>query len=376
MNSDYYELLGVARDATSEQIKKAYRRLARELHPDANPDDPEAEARFKEVSVAYAVLSDSEKRSRYDRYGAEGVGAGAGGDPFGFADLNVNDIFEAFFGGGFGGGGRSGRRRSGPPSGADQELIVDLTFEEAVFGVDKEVSIRTFVTCRNCEGSGAADGTEPVTCSTCNGIGQVRQVRQSILGQMVTSGPCPTCGGIGETIEEPCEVCRGEGRVPDEESYEVRIPAGVDQGSTLRLPGRGAVGPRGGEPGDLYVHIRVAPHERFARDGETLTDELHVSMTQAALGAHIDYQTLDGDEIIDIAPGTQPGEVIRLSGRGVPRLDGRRRGDLFVTLVVDIPAKLPTEQQELLRELAAMRGEEVAEPGESGIFSRIRSAFS
>jgi len=376
VNSDYYELLGVARDATSDQIKKAYRKLARELHPDANPDDPDAEARFKEVSVAYAVLSDAEKRSRYDRFGPEGVGSAAGGDPFGFADLNVNDIFEAFFGGGFGGGGRSGRRRSGPPSGADQELIVDLTFEEAVFGVEKEVSVRTFVTCVSCEGSGASEGTAPVTCGTCNGIGQVRQVRQSILGQMVTSGPCPTCGGMGETIEEPCEVCRGEGRVPDEETYEVRIPAGVDQGSTLRLPGRGAVGPRGGEPGDLYVHVRVAPHERFVRDGETLTDELHISMTQAALGAHIDYQTLDGDEIIDVAPGTQPGEVIRLSGRGVPRLDGRRRGDLFVTLIVDIPAKLPVEQQELLRRLAELRGEEVAEPGEGGIFSRIRSAFS
>ncbi len=376
MSSDYYELLGVARDATSEQIKKAYRKLARELHPDANPDDPDAEARFKEVSVAYAVLSDTEKRSRYDRFGAEGVGGAGGGDPFGFADLNVNDIFEAFFGGGFGGGGRSGRRRSGPPNGADQELIVDLKFEEAVFGVDKEVSIRTFVTCRHCEGSGTAEDTEPVTCSTCNGIGQVRQVRQSILGQMVTSGPCPTCGGMGEIIEEPCEVCRGEGRVTDEESYEVRIPAGVDQGSTLRLPGRGAVGPRGGEPGDLYVHIRVAPHERFSRDGETLTDELHISMTQAALGAHIDYRTLDGDEVIDIAPGTQPGEVIRLPGRGVPRLDGRRRGDLYVTLVVDIPTKMPTEQQDLLRQLAEMRGEEVAEPGEGGIFSRIKSAFS
>lgn len=371
MANDYYELLGVSQAATAEELKKAYRRLARQLHPDANPDDPEAEARFKEVSQAYAVLSDADQRARYDRYGPEGV-TGAGGDPF----ANVGDIFDAFFGGNnpFGGGGRS-RGPSGPPRGADQEVIADISFEDAVFGTEAEVGLRTAVECNVCEGSGAADGSSAKTCHTCDGAGQVRQVRQSILGQMVTSGPCPTCAGAGEIIADPCSACRGEGRTMDDQTFEVRVPPGVDTGSTLRLSGRGAVGPRGGAAGDLYVHIRVAGHERFTRDGEDLVDDLHISIAQASLGVKLDYETLDGTEEIGIPPGTQPGEVFKLRGRGVPRLQGRQRGDLLVQVVVDIPKKLPADQAELLTQLAAMRDEPVADPGEGGLFSKIRSAF-
>ncbi len=371
--ADYYELLGVGRDASADEIKKAYRKLARQLHPDANPDDPEAEAKFKEVSKAYATLSDDEQRATYDRYGEEGLG-GAGYDPFqGFG--NVNDIFEAFFGGQspFGGGGR-GRGPSGPPRGADMEVAADISFLDAVFGTETEVSLRSPVTCGTCDGNGAAEGAEIVTCSTCGGAGQVRQVRNSILGQMVTTGLCPACQGDGTQVTESCGTCRGEGRVTEKVDHTVRIPQGVDHGTTLRLTGRGAAGPRGGPAGDLYVHIRVASHERFVRSGEDVHDELHLSLAQAALGVNLTYETLDGTEELEIPAGTQPGEVIRLRGEGVPRLQGRGRGDLLITIVVDVPKKLPDEQEALLRQLAELRGEDVAPPNE-GLMSKFKSAF-
>ena len=374
MATDYYELLGVGRDASSEDLKRAYRQLAREFHPDANPNDAQAEAKFKEISEAYAVLSDDEARARYDQCGHEGLRSGGmGGDPFNF---DLNDIFENFFGGNPFGGGRN-RRPSGPPPGEDQEIMLDLAFDEAVFGVDKKVEIQTAVACDNCAGSGAAKGTTARSCTACGGVGQVRQMRQSLLGQMVTTAPCPTCAGLGEEIADPCQICRGEGRHRDTMSYEVRVPPGIDSGSTLRLTGRGAAGPRGGPSGDLYVHLRVEDSDTFVRDGETLHAELHVTMLQAALGARIDFETLDGVVELAVPPGTQPGEVFRLRDYGVPRLEGRGRGrgELLVAIKVAVPSKLSKDDEEQLRQIAERRGEKVADPGDRTVLGKIRSAF-
>jgi len=374
MATDYYELLGVGRDASSDDLKRAYRQLAREFHPDANPNDPQAEAKFKEISEAYAVLSDDDARARYDQFGHEGLRSGGmGGDPFNF---DLNDIFENFFGGNPFGGGRN-RRPSGPPPGEDQEIILDLAFDEAVFGIDKKVEIQTAVACDNCAGSGAAKGTTARSCTACGGVGQVRQMRQSLLGQMVTTAPCPTCAGLGEEIADPCQVCRGEGRHRDTMSYEVRVPPGIDSGSTLRLTGRGAAGPRGGPSGDLYVHLRVEDSDTFVRDGDTLHAELHVTMLQATLGARIDFETLDGVVELAIPPGTQPGEVFRLRDYGVPRLEGRGRGrgELLVSIKVAVPSKLSKDDEEQLREIAERRGEKVADPGDRTVLGKIRSAF-
>lgn len=367
--ADYYELLGVSRQSSAEEIKRAYRRLARELHPDANPGNAGAEARFKEVAQAYEVLSDPDKRHRYDTYGPEGA---AGGPDVGFGG-GLGDIFDAFFGGGGGGfGGRPGQ--AGPPRGTDLEVSVDLDFERAVFGTQEPVTVRTAVACDTCEATGAAPGSRPETCTECNGSGQVRRVRQSILGQMVTASACPRCNGMGETLAHPCPDCRGEGRLIQEKTYTVDVPAGVDTGSTLRLGGLGAAGVRGGGHGDLYVRVRVRPHARFQRTDNDLVDELHVPFTQAALGAHLAYETLDGVEDLVITPGTQAGRVFRLRGRGVPHVQGRGRGDLLVSVVVDIPTELRADEEELLRQLAALRGEDVA-PADTGLMSRIRSAF-
>ncbi len=368
MPADYYEVLGVARDASSDDIKRAFRQLARELHPDANPNSPEAEARFKEVALAYEVLSNPERRERYDRFGPDGAG-GFTGDAAGFGGLG--DLFDAFFGGGFGGASRG---PAGPPRGSDLEVVIDLDLEQVVFGAQAPVTVRTAVVCEVCSGSGAAEGTQPVTCFECSGTGQVRRVRQSILGQMVTAGPCGRCGGTGEVIASPCSGCRGEGRVVEERTYQVDVPAGVDNGSTLRLTGRGAVGPRGGAAGDLYVHVRVRPHERFTREGNDLVCEIPVAFTQAALGAHLTLDTLDGTEDLVVPAGTQSGRVFKLRGRGVPHLHGRSRGDVLVRVRVETPSRLSRAEEELLRQLADERGEEVA-PADAGLFSKIRSAF-
>jgi molecular chaperone DnaJ len=367
--ADFYELLGVPRNATDEEIKRAYRRLARELHPDTNPDKA-AEERFKEVTVAYETLRDPERRRRYDMgVGPEDLfGAGMG--------TNLGDLFDAFFGGGsvFGGGGRGRGARSGPPRGHDIEMRLQLDFEEAVFGVHRDITVVLPVACDTCGGSGARPGTTPARCSQCQGSGEIRRVRQSILGQMVTASPCTRCGGAGEEIASPCTDCRGEGRRHEERTLTVEVPAGVDDGSTLRLTGRGAAGPRGGPAGDLYVHLTVASHPRFARQGYDLVHELRVSMAQAALGAHLPFDTLDGTEDLVLPAGTQTGRVFRLRGRGVPHVDGRGRGDLLVQVVVDTPTGLSKEEEDLLRRFAASRGEDVA-PVDTGLFSKIRSAF-
>ena len=365
---DYYELLGVSRDASSEEIKRAFRQLARELHPDANPGDVEAEARFKEVALAYETLSDPERRQRYDTFGPEGA---AGGMQGGFTG-GLGDLFDAFFGGNPFGGGPADR--GAPNRGADLEAVIDLAFEEAVFGTQAPVSVRTAVACDDCGGTGAAPGTSATACPDCGGSGQVRRVRQSLLGQMVTASPCPRCGGVGTYVASPCPTCRGEGRRSDSVTYTVDVPAGIDAGSTLRLTGRGAVGPRGGSAGDLYVHVRVRPHDRFVRQGYDLAHELHLPIAQAALGAHLEFETLDGTEDLVIPRGTQTGRVFRLRGRGVPHVEGRGRGDLQVHVVVDTPTDLSAEQEELLRAFAESRGDEVGPP-DSGLMSKIRSAF-
>ena len=371
---DYYELLGVRRDATQDDLKRAYRQRARELHPDTNPEDPEAEAKFKEITRAYETLSDPERRRRYDTFGEAGVAANAGADPFNFGGGfgNLGDIFDAFFGGP-GSGGSSGGR-SGPPRGQDLEVVVDVDFVTAVFGGEHPVNVRTAVACETCQATGAAAGTSPTQCAQCGGTGQVRRVRQSILGQMVTAGACNHCGGLGQVIERPCPDCRGEGRQIVEKTYTVDVPAGVDTGSTLRLSGRGAAGLRGGGYGDLYVHVRVGSHPRFQRQGDDLVHELHVPITQAALGAQLPFETLDGNEDLVLPRGTQTGRVFRLKGRGVPHIDGRGRGDLLVQVVIDTPKDLSREEEDLLRQLAEVRGDDVA-PQDTGFFSRIRSAF-
>jgi molecular chaperone DnaJ len=374
MATDYYELLGVARNASAEEIKRAFRQRARELHPDANPD-PQAEARFKEVALAYEVLSDPEKRRRYDVVGPEGMGqAGGTGDPFGFGG-GLGDIFDAFFGGG-GFGGGAGATRQVNLRGADQEVVAELDFVTAVFGGEQELNIRTAIACEVCEASGAAPGTHATTCRDCGGSGQVRRVRQSILGQMVTAGRCPRCDGLGRVIDRPCASCRGEGRIVSDRSYTVDIPAGVDTGSTLRLPNRGAAGIRGGGYGDLYVHVKVQPHPTFERREHDLHSDVHIPVTQAALGIALPFETLDGDEELIVPRGTQSGHRFRLRGRGVPRLGGRGRGDMIVRVVVDVPDGLNDEEEDLLRRLAELRGEPVAPPDAKGLFSRVKSAFS
>ena len=361
---DFYELLKVERTASQDEIKRSYRRLARELHPDANPDDPEAEARFKQVAEAYEVLSDPQKRARYDRFGSSGSGTG---DPFGGGGLG--DLFDAFFNAG-------ARSESGPRRGVDLEVVAELGLEEAVTGVAKDVTVRTALPCDTCEATGARPGAAVKRCDQCGGSGQVRQVRQSILGQMVTTATCPRCAGEGVQIDSPCDDCAGEGRRVQEQTYTVDVPAGVGDGSTLRLPGRGAVGPRGGGAGDLYVQVRVLEHPVFVREGDDLLAELHAAVTQAALGASIDFETIDGQITVDVEPGSKTGTVYRLRGNGVPRLRGRGRGDVLLTLVVDTPTDLTPEQEELLRQLAKERGEVVKEPGEDSLLGKFKSRFS
>jgi molecular chaperone DnaJ len=373
---DYYAILGVSRTATPEEIKKAYRRLARQLHPDVNPAEEE---RFKEVTAAYEVLSDPQKREIVDLGGdplAPGGGAGAGG-PFagGFAD-----IMDAFFGG-MTGSARGPRSRV--RAGADALVRIELDLAETAFGTTRDLALDTAVLCATCQGAGTAAGTHPETCQTCQGRGEVQSVQRSFLGQLVTSRPCPECGGVGSRIRHPCGDCGGEGRVRARRSITVKVPAGVDDGMRLRLSGEGEIGPGGGPAGDLYVEIRERPHPVFTRDADDLHCQVRLPMTAAALGTAVSLETLDGPETIDVAPGTQSGAVITLKGRGVPHLSrGEGRGALYVHLVVDTPERLDAEQERLLRELAKLRGEEqpefavVSNNGNGGgLFSRLRDAF-
>lgn len=363
---DHYEVLGITKQASDDEIKRAYRALARKFHPDANGNDPEAAERFKEISAAYETLSDPEKRRRYDVFGPEGAAPGAG-----FTDgFGLNDLFDAFFRG----GDVFGRQGGGPARGPDAECVLDLTLADTVAGGTRDLDLTMPITCDRCEGSGCQTGTHPERCPTCSGTGEVRTMRRSILGQLVTAGPCPECGATGQVIPSPCEQCRGEGRVRGPRHLQVDVPAGIDDGQRLRLTGRGPAAPRGGLPGDLYVTVRVAPDPRFERDGETLHTVLPVTMTQAALGATLAVETLDGDEELELVPGTQPGRVVVLRGRGVPSLRTGRRGDLHVHVQVQVPTRLSAEEAELLAQFAELRGETVGGTRE-GLFSRLRSAF-
>ncbi len=368
MATDYYVLLGVSKNSTDDEIKRAYRQLARKLHPDVNGGDAESEAKFKEVSIAYETLSDPERRRRYDMFGPEG--ARGQGPADGFAGGGLGDLFDAFFGGG---GFNGGMSQSGPRRGDDVEVVLEIAFEEAIFGVERPVVFRGPVACTTCDATGAAPGTSPTRCLDCAGQGQVRRVRQSILGQVVTTSACATCRGAGEIIEKPCPDCRGEGRKTEERTVTVEVPAGVDVGTTLRITGSGAAPPRGGIAGDLYVHLRVGASDVYERDGADLLMNLHIAFTQAALGTEINVETLDGEETIEVSPGTQSGKIYRLRGKGVPHLRSRGRGDLHIRIEVDTPTHLNKEQEQLLRDLAEMRDEAVHE---SGLFSRLRTSRS
>jgi molecular chaperone DnaJ len=368
---DYYEVLGVERGASDAEIKRAFRRLAQRWHPDVNESE-EAHARFKEVNEAYQVLSDPQRRQAYDMFGAAGLeGAGAGFGDFGAGFGGFGDIFDAFFGGSSGAGSRRGR----PPVGSDLRYDLRITLEEAVTGTDKEIEFPVLDRCPTCSGSGAAPGANASTCPQCNGRGEVRAVRQTMLGQMVNVATCPRCRGEGRIVDTPCETCRGDGRTERRRKLRVSVPAGIDEGHQIRLSNEGEAGPRGGPAGSLYVAVHVAEHPHLKRDGTELFYRLDVSIVQAALGTTLRVPTIEGDEEVEVRPGTQPGAEVRLRGRGVPHL--RRpgtRGDLHVTINVVVPTKLSKAARAHLEAYAAEAGEAV-NPAGGGIFERVRDAL-
>ena len=374
MATDYYAVLGVRTDASPEEIKRAYRKQARDLHPDVNPD-PDAQERFKQVAAAYEVLRDPEKRRMVDLGGDPLAPAGGGGgDPFAGGFAGFGDIMDAFFGGGGSARGTRGRVRQG----ADALIRLDVDLSEAAFGTTKDLNVDTAVLCVTCSGAGTAPGTNPQTCDTCGGRGEVQSVQRSFLGQVMTARTCPTCLGVGETIPHPCPECAGDGRVRTRRSISVKIPAGVENGMRIRLSGQGEVGPGGGPAGDLYVEVTERPHDVFSRDGDDLHCRVTLPMTAAALGTSLTLRTLDGEEDIDIRPGAQSGAVVTLRARGIPHLRGVGRGDLLVHVEVSTPTRLDPEQERLLRELAKLRDEErpAGRAGAGGLFSRMRDAFN
>lgn len=366
---DYYEVLGVARQASAEELKRAFRKIAMDSHPDRNPDDPAAAARFKEASEAYAVLSDPNRRRSYDMFGHAATDFG-GGPAVDFTDMPFGDLFETFFGGGM--GGRARRERS--TRGDDLRYDMTITFEEAFTGIEKHIEVPRAVTCERCTGSGAEPGTGVETCGTCGGSGQIRRAQQSIFGSVVTATTCPTCGGGGRLLKSPCTECRGQGRVDKTRRLAVKIPAGVDSGSQIRLSGEGEAGIRGGQPGDLYVVLRVKAHPQLARRDKDVIYELRVNMMQAALGDRIEVPTLEGAVEIDIPPGTQYGQSFRLAGRGMPDVRGGRRGDEYVLVQVIVPKDLSTDQKALLRKVGGLTGK--PEKVTRGFFEKLRDAIS
>jgi molecular chaperone DnaJ len=370
---DYYGMLGVGRGATAEELKRAYRKLARELHPDVNPD-PTAQDRFKAVTTAYEVLSDPDKRRVVDLGGDPlAQGAGTPGNPFsGFGGFG--DVFEAFFGNVGHSGGRGRRSRVRP--GADALLQLTLTLPEAAFGVRREIAVDTAVVCQTCSGSGCAPGTAPRTCATCGGAGEMQSMQRSFLGQVMVSRSCTACAGTGEQIASPCPTCGVEGRVRARRTITVDVPAGIEDGMRIRMAGQGEVGQGGGAAGDLYVEVHEQPHEVFAREGSDLHCTVVVPVTAAALGTDLSLETLDGDEKLEIRAGTQSGFVLTLRGKGVPRLRSSARGDLLVHVEVRTPTRLDEEQERLLREFAALRNEDVAVSTKNpGLLGKVRDAF-
>jgi molecular chaperone DnaJ len=368
---DYYEVLGVPRNASTEDIKSAFRRLARQYHPDVS-QEANAEERFKEINEAYAVLSEPDKRGAYDRFGHAGV-KNMGGVP----DFTVDfaDIFEEFFGG-FGGFGRtsSRRARNAPRRGGDLQYNVDLSFEESIFGVDKEIEITRDEVCETCGGKGAEPGTSPVRCSSCNGTGEVRQVRQTLLGSMVQVSTCPTCNGHGETISTPCHTCSGRGLVRRNRKKVIAIPAGVDNGNQIRLAGEGQPGENGGPNGNLYLVVRVVSHKYFRRRENDIMLDLNVNIAQATLGAEVEVPTVDGLAKLKIPAGIQPGKVLRMRGKGVPHVRGNGRGDQMVVVNVEVPKNLTSDQRQLMEQLAKSLGSEVS-PSERGFLDWLKDTL-
>ena len=376
---DYYDVLGVGRDAGDADIKKAFRRLARELHPDVNRDDPEAELKFKEAAEAYEVLSDSDRRATYDRYGHDGLRSGGYSPNFeGFGSMS--DIFEALFGGTAGGGGFGGMfggfggSPAGPVQGGDIQVAAEVTLAEAAAGAPAELSYDAVVTCEHCRGNGAEPGTPIETCPKCQGSGQLRTVARTLIGQVMSTTTCDQCGGDGKVAKNPCHVCRGRGRRPETQTVSVDVPAGIADGQRIRVTGRGHAGERGGPPGDLYVLVRVKEDSRFVRDGDDLVTAVDISGPQAALGATVEVPTIDGPEQLEIPAGTQPNETLVMRGRGMPSLRGRREGDLRVIVNVVTPRNLSAEQRELLEHFSASLTHENLHSDE-GVFAKLRRAF-
>ena len=378
---DYYEVLGLERDADASKIKSAYRKLALKYHPDRNPGDSEAEAKFKEASEAYEVLSDADKKAKYDRFGHAAVEGNFGQGGFDWGDFthagDFEDIFGDFFGGIFGGGG--GRRRargpSGPPKGRDLRIALEMTLEEIARGTEKKINLTRQQRCGVCTGSGAAPGADTETCGTCNGMGQVQQVARSFFGQSVTVTACPTCGGEGKRITDPCKECAGEGRVRETATITVRIPAGVSTGNYIPLRGQGDVGPRGGPAGDCLVFIEEKEHERFSRQGNDILFRLPITISQAALGDEVEVPTLHGDVKMKVPEGTQSGRVFRLRGKGVPDVDGRGQGDQLVEAIVWTPTRLSDEERELFEALDKIHQSRAKKEGK-GFLERMLDAFT
>ena len=370
MPRDYYEVLGVGRDASPEEVKRAFRRLARELHPDVNAHDPEAEEKFKEAAEAYEVLADAEQRATYDAFGHEGLKSG-GWAPRSAGFGSIEDIFQAFFGGdafGFGGGG--------PVGGGDIGASVEISLEEVLSGARREVGIEAVTTCEHCNGNRAEPGTPIRSCERCAGAGQLRQVTRTAFGQMVRAVVCDQCGGDGKVAETPCEECSGRGRVTAVRQWDVDVPAGIQDGQRVRITGAGHAGEAGGRSGDLYVEVRVAEDERFQRDGDDLVTLVDLAATAAMTGTTVSVETLEGPREVEVAPGTQPGSESVLRGLGLPRLGGGRRGDQRLIFGVIVPSNLSEEQRRLALRLEQTIGPENLEPeAGGGIFSRVRRAF-
>ena len=372
---DYYDVLGVGRDAGDAQIKKAFRTLARELHPDVNRDDPEAELKFKEAAEAYEVLSDADRRATYDRYGHDGLRSGGYAPNFeGFGSMS--DLFEALFGGGGLGGafGGFGGRPAGPAQGGDIQVGAEVTLVEAAHGIAVDLRYDSVVTCEHCRGNGAEPGTPIETCPRCEGSGQLRTVARTLIGQVMSTTTCDQCGGDGKIAVNPCHLCRGRGRRPADQSVAVDVPAGIADGQRIRISGRGHAGERGGPPGDLYVLVRVKDDPRFMRNGDDLVTAIDISGPQAALGATIEVPTIDGPDELEVPAGTQPNETLVLRGRGMPSLRGRREGDLRVVINVVTPRNLSDKQREMLRRFSATLTAENLKT-DDGVISKLRRAF-
>ncbi len=370
MPGDYYDTLGVSRSATKDDLKSAYRRLARKYHPDVNKEAG-AEEKFKEINRAYEVLSEPETRARYDRFGEAGVSSGGGNAGYEYADMgNIADIFESFFGGGS--SGQSGRTRSGPVRGDDLRLDLKLKFTEAIFGGEQEIRIPHLETCKVCNGNGAKPGTSAKTCGTCSGQGQVRRATRTPFGSFAQVSTCPTCNGAGQIIEEKCESCAGKGRKQEKKKLKITIPAGVDNGTRLRVSNEGDAGVLGGPAGDLYVYLSVENDSEFKRDGDKILSEISISYLQAILGCRLKVKTIDGQEEVKIEPGLQPNTVLTLQNKGVPRLGNPvSRGNHFLTVKVEIPTKVSSEERDLLEKLAKIKGEHTSKGGFEGFLESI-----